>query len=53
MSKVILGFVILFMIIMAMLLLFIVLFGTALLIFSEKEGKKRQESLQKSLGSDV
>jgi len=53
MSNVILGFVILVMMVSAILLVFVVVFGGALLVFarSDKEGKK--EPSEKSLMSDV
>ena len=53
MSKVILGFVVLVMIVTAMLLVFIVAFGGALLVFSWKGKKEKEESQSPAQGQRV
>ena len=53
MSKVILGFVVLVMIVTAMLLVFIVAFGGALLVFSRKGKKEKGESRSPAQGQRV
>jgi hypothetical protein len=53
MSNVILGFVILVMMVSAILLVFVVVFGGALLVFARSDRKGKEKPSEKSLMSEV